>query len=46
MPKNVNWSAVLQSVTDFWLPTFGWILGIVVVISIILIIKWFIYKRK
>lgn len=39
MPENINWSAVMQSITDFWLPTLGWAMGIIVVIAIILIIK-------
>ncbi len=39
MPKNINWNGVMQSITDFWLPILGWIVGIIVVIAIVLIIK-------
>lgn len=39
MPENINWSAVMQSITDFWLPILGWVIGIIVVIAIVLIIK-------
>ena len=39
MPENINWSAVMQSITDFWLPILGWVIGIIVVIVIALIIK-------
>lgn len=39
MPENINWSAVMQSITDFWLPILGWVIGIIVVIVIVLIIK-------
>ena len=39
MPKNINWNGVMQSITDFWLPILGWVVGIIVVIAIILIIK-------
>lgn len=39
MPKNINWSAVMQSITDFWLPILGWGIGIIVVIVVVLIIK-------
>ena len=42
MPENINWSAVMQSITDFWLPILGWVVGIIVIIAIVLIIK----KRK
>ena len=39
MPKNINWNGVMQSITDFWLPILGWVVGIIVVISIVLNIK-------
>lgn len=39
MPKNINWNGVVQSITDFWLPILGWVVGIIVVIAIVLIIK-------
>ena len=39
MPKNINWNGVMQSITDFWLPILGWVVGIIVVIAIVLIIK-------
>ena len=39
MPENINWSAVIQSITDFWLPILGWVVGIIAVIVIVLIIK-------
>ena len=39
MPENINWSAVMQSITDFWLPILGWVIGITVVIVVVLIIK-------
>lgn len=42
MPENVNWDAVWQSVTNTWLPMFGWIAVIVIVIIAISIIR----KRK
>lgn len=42
MPKNVNWSAVWQSVTDTWLPLFGWIAVIIIAAIVIHIIR----KRK
>ena len=39
MPKNINWNGVMQSITDFWLPILGWVVGIIVVIAIVVIIK-------
>ena len=39
MLKNLNWNGVMQSITDFWLPILGWVIGIIVVIAIVLIIK-------
>ena len=39
MLKNINWNGVMQSITDFWLPILGWVVGIIVVIAIVLIIK-------
>ena len=39
MPKNINWNGVMQSITDFWLPILGWVVGIIVVTAIVLIIK-------
>lgn len=39
MPENINWNGVIQSITDFWLPILGWVVGIIVVIAIVLIIK-------
>ena len=29
MPKNINWNGVMQSITDFWLPILGWVIGII-----------------
>lgn len=42
MPENINWSAVWQSVTDTWLPLFGWIVVIIIAAIVIHIIR----KRK
>ena len=39
MPKNINWNGVMQSITDFWLPILGWIIGIILVIAIVFIVK-------
>ena len=39
MLKNINWNGVMQSITNFWLPILGWVVGIIVVIAIVLIIK-------
>ena len=39
MPKNINWNGVMQSITDFWIPILGCVVGIIVVIAIVLIIK-------
>lgn len=39
MPENINWNGVIQSITDFWLPLLGWVVGIIAVIAIVLIIK-------
>ena len=39
MLKNINWNGVMQSITDFWLPILGWVVGIIVVVAIVLIIK-------
>lgn len=39
MLENINWNGVIQSITDFWLPILGWIIGIILVIAIVLIVK-------
>ncbi|EET58881.1 hypothetical protein BRYFOR_09169 [Marvinbryantia formatexigens DSM 14469] len=39
MPENVNWSAVWQSITDTWLPLFGGVALIVILLIVIHIIK-------
>ena len=39
MPENINWNGVIQSITDFWLPLLGWIIGIILVIAIVFIVK-------
>ena len=31
LPENVNWNAVLQSITDTWLPLIGMVAGIILV---------------
>lgn len=36
---HINWDGVMQSITDFWLPTFGWILLIVIIIVLLVIFK-------
>ena len=46
MLKNLNWNGVMQSITDFWLPILGWVIGIIVVIAIVLIIKKIKYKKN
>ncbi|WP_268877872.1 hypothetical protein [Anaerosacchariphilus polymeriproducens] len=43
MLSNVNWNGVGQSILDTWLPLFGWIGMIVVVIIIICMVR---KKRK
>lgn len=35
MSDSVKWANVWQSVKDFWLPTFGWIIAIVAVVIIV-----------
>lgn len=42
MSKNVNWNAVLQSVTDTWLP----LLGVIVVVIVAAIVIHVIRKQK
>lgn len=39
MSENVNWDAVWQSVTDTWLPIFGWIAVIMTAFIVISIIR-------
>ena len=39
MPENINWNGIIQSITDFWLPLLGWIIGIILVIAIVFIVK-------
>lgn len=39
MLASVNWSGVWQSITDTWLPMFGWVILVVIVVIIIRIIK-------
>ena len=31
MPRNINWLAVIQSITDTWLPLIGWLAAAAVV---------------
>lgn len=31
LPENVNWNAVLQSITDTWLPLIGMVAAIILV---------------
>ena len=35
LPENVNWNAVLQSITDTWLPLIGMVAAIILVLSLI-----------
>ena len=35
LPENVNWNAVLQSITDTWLPLIGMVAGIILVAIIV-----------
>lgn len=42
MPENINWNGVLQSIIDTWLPLFGWIIVIIIVVMVIKAIN----KRK
>lgn len=39
MPENVKWDAVLQSITNTWLPLFGLVATIVVIALVVRIIK-------
>lgn len=39
MKSDINWNAVWQSITDTWLPLFGWIIIIVIAIILIRFIK-------
>ena len=32
LPENVNWNAVLQSITDTWLPLIGMVAAIILVV--------------
>ena len=32
LPENVNWNAVLQSITDTWFPLIGMVAGIILVV--------------
>lgn len=31
IPEHVNWDAVVQSVTDTWLPLMGWAVAVAVI---------------
>lgn len=42
MPENVKWDAVLQSITDTWLP----LIGVVAAIIIIAVVIHFIKKKR
>lgn len=42
MDRNINWNGIWQSIVDTWLPLFGWIIAIVIVVIVIRII----HKRK
>ena len=35
LPENVNWNAVLQSITDTWLPLIGMVAAIILVAIIV-----------
>lgn len=35
LPENVNWNAVLQSITDTWFPLIGMVAGIILVVVIV-----------
>ena len=35
LPENVNWNAVLQSITDTWLPVIGMVAAIILVAIIV-----------
>lgn len=35
LPENINWNAVLQSITDTWLPLIGMIAAIILVAIIV-----------
>lgn len=39
MPENIKWDAVFQSITDTWLPLFGFIAAIVVIVVVVRIVK-------
>lgn len=39
MFDSVNWENVWQSVMDFWVPTFGWVIAIIVILIIIKLVK-------
>jgi len=39
LPKNVNWNAVLQSITDTWLPLIGVAAAIILVAIIIHVVQ-------
>ncbi len=43
MPETINWSAVVQSVNDTWLPILS---IIIVIIALIIITKIFQNKKK
>lgn len=35
LPENINWNAVLQSITDTWLPLIGMVAAIILVAIIV-----------
>lgn len=39
LPENVNWNAVLQSITDTWLPLIGMVAAIILVAIIVHVIQ-------
>lgn len=41
MPEQINWSAVLQSITDTWLP----LLSTAAVVALLALIIWFFQRR-
>ena len=36
---NINWDGVIQSIVDFWLPTIGWGIGLIILLVLIIVIK-------
>ena len=39
MPENINWSGVIQSITDTWLPLIGFVAVIIVIVVLVKVFK-------